>query len=65
MIRDHTYPCEHPDAYEVGPTLPIWLCGLNECPGGRKLSLTDALEWALTQAAKTPNTHIPMEDDDD
>ena len=33
--RDHDHPCEHHQAYEQGPTLPFWLCALDDCPGGR------------------------------
>ncbi len=70
MRRDHKYPCEHDQAYEVGPTLPFWLCSLDECPGGRKIVVNyEAADMMLGRymtiglthgdlPEKTPGTHI-------
>ena len=60
-LRDHSKPCEHGGAnYRTGED---WFC--ESCPGGREVTATEALEWALAEGAKFYKMVISMPDWDD
>ena len=68
-LRNHSQPCDVCGNYTPlvahGLLEPEAVCTACDGAGGRKVTATEALEWALAQSAKIPAIRIPMKDDDE
>lgn len=56
-LRDHGGPCSHDGAYEVGPTLPFWLCELDECPGGALVPVKEEVDYVEMEVYAPGDTY--------
>ena len=62
ILRDHSLPCEHDEAWRENLDWFVWKCGIEVCPGGKEIILTVMTDEVWVSVASDNPEFVVMDE---